>query len=333
LDRRFKTITDVGRFLLEKEVIKAKHGKKVFQTAERILKNVFYAGFVHYPKYEVVMIPGKHKGVISLDQYQQIQEILNKKQKGKNEREYQMYRDEFELRGIARCLECGTKFDTYTTTKKKNGEVYYKRDYYDCKNRNCKNYSKVLVATQVHEYFESILKTVEPVEKATEIGIRSFESAISEFAFNLKQQEKTFSSELEKMTRKIEELTDAIVSCKSLDIKKVYEDRLEKIIMERKVLESKLGQKVDIQAISRTALERMLEIIKSPYVLWKKCDAKQKKDFYEYIFIDDLYITRENKSRTPRLTQIYQYSQGEKEKTESLDSVSPFRWTLAESNR
>ena len=75
-----------------------------------------------------------------------------------------------------------------------------------------------------------------------------------------------------------------------------------------------------MELISRTSLDKLLTLIETPYKLWNKCDARQKKEFYYYIFGEDFTINAKYESRTTSLSPIYQYLQGDFGKSSSGNS-------------
>ena len=123
------------------------------------------------------------------------------------------------------------------------------------------------------------------------------------------------------------------MNTKNETIRKMYESKLEKLGNEKSLLEERVEIPVDMEIISRTAMEKMMETIKSPYVIWTNCDARQKRDFYKYIFIEDFTIARDRPSRTPALSQIYEYLQGDSRNDDTQSRANSIGWTLTDSNR
>jgi site-specific DNA recombinase len=316
---RFKNLLDVGTFLSENKVINGGSDKMLGTTALSILKNIFYAGYIECSKYEVSRRVGKHKPIINLDIFSKVQEKIESR--FKFEREYQIVRDEFELRGIARCEGCLTKFRSYITRKNRSKKIV-EYHYYECKVKTCKNYAQTITAKTMHEDLYSLLKQISPSTEVLEIGKKAYEEAFEEFNQTLKVDDKFNNEKLINLNKQIDNLLDSITGTSSQTLKKTYEEKLETLIYRKDLITSKEVNVPDMEKICRTSMERVFNIIKSPYESWIKMDSLQKKIFYSYIFQEDFTRSKENKCRTLKLSPIYQYLQDisnfqEREKEES----------------
>ena len=69
-----------------------------------------------------------------------------------------------------------------------------------------------------------------------------------------------------------------------IQMEKDYEEKMEKLVLQLEALNEMKTQSVDMELLSRTSLERMNNVIKSPYNIWVKLNAKQKREFYYFIF-------------------------------------------------
>lgn len=327
---RFKNLVDVGRFLFENKVISGGSDKMLGTTALSILKNVFYLGYIEFPKYDVSKRIGKHKPIVGLDVFNKVQEKINGR--FKFEREYQIVRDEFELRGIARCESCKTKFRSYITRKNRNKKVqeYY---YYECKVKTCKNYSQIITASEMHSDFHSLLKAISPSAEILELGKQMYDEAFKEFNQTLKVDDKFKTETLLNLNKQIDSLLESITGTQNQTLKRTYEEKLESLVLKKDELTVKTEKTVDMEKVCRTSMDRVFEILKSPYESWTKMDALQKKTFYNYIFAEDFERSKENKCRTLKLSPIYQYLQdiSDIQKEQIEKGLVLWRWT--ESNR
>lgn len=303
---RFKTVADVGRYLIENGCVKngTRHGK--YDTARSILLNIFYAGYIHRPEKNILMVKGKHEGMITLEEYYQIQERLNKEVKG--EREYQMYRDEYELRQIVRCIDCGNKL---RSGKSKGRSKYYY--YYICRTKGCVKESVHISTKDMHEYLHTILQKIESTDEVIEIGIEAFNEAFQEVI----QSRGLVASDIEQAMNDIDNQINVLVTnlakLTNESVVRGIESKIEELDTKKKILVDKQGKITTLDTKSRTALSEMKEFLKSPYDTWMMCDRRQQRALYKYIFSEDFLFMPKTESRTISLSPLYAYFTGSNE--------------------
>ena len=97
---RFASQAEVRRFLEADPYFPKdrKDGSVRAMTITRLLKKVVYAGYVEAPKWGVSVRKGKHEGLISFEQFERIQDILDGKKRMMPERVD--YDEDFPLRGF-----------------------------------------------------------------------------------------------------------------------------------------------------------------------------------------------------------------------------------------
>lgn len=109
-----------------------------------MLRNVFYAG---YFLWDGELIEGKHKAVITLEQYQRLQEIFRHKELGQARREGKQSRARFS--GIITCGRCGRAVTGYEKRKHyigTNREATYV--YYSCSRNSRRACSEAHISEQ-----------------------------------------------------------------------------------------------------------------------------------------------------------------------------------------
>ena len=119
----------------EKWGLKNKQGGKIARsTTYRILTDPFYYGQFEYPKGSGNWYKGKHKAMITLEEYDKIQILLGRKGKPRSKTHV------FAFTGMIRCGECGAMITAEDKIKiQKNGNIH-KYIYYHCtkrKNPHC----------------------------------------------------------------------------------------------------------------------------------------------------------------------------------------------------
>ncbi len=305
---RFKTISELGRYLLENGCVTNTRANTLYNTTRKILENIFFAGYIHFPEKDIIMVKGKHEAMITLEEHFLILGRLKKETS--NQKEYQKYHEEYELRQLVICTDCGNKL---RSGKSKGRSKYY--HYYICRTKGCTKESVHISTKDMHDYFHTILQKINSTDEAVEIGVEAYNEAFKEVI----QSKGLTASEIEKSISEIDGQIDMLVT----NLSKITNEsavqgissKIGELDIQRKVLIDKQSKIDTLDTKSRTALSNMKEFIKSPYDTWMKCDRRQQRSLYRYIFSEDFLYTPKTESRTISLSPIYTYFKGEYENT------------------
>jgi len=133
-------------------------GKLHISTIHRILNNPFYYGKYEWPENSGEWHKGKHKKMISFDEYKTVQEILTRKTKAR------FKKHDINYRGLMTCKCCGGAITASKITKKqKNGNIH-EYVYYHCGkkvDKNCTQRSFPLREVDFEKQVMSILEKIE----------------------------------------------------------------------------------------------------------------------------------------------------------------------------
>jgi len=123
--KRFKTGKYTVQSLIDElyqEGFRSRTGKKIHKSVmTNLLRNIFYTGKM---RYKGKIYQGKHKPLIDMETYSEVQKILDAHNQGAN----RTRKHKFLLRGLLYCKECGSLM-TAERHVKKSGLVF---DYYRC---------------------------------------------------------------------------------------------------------------------------------------------------------------------------------------------------------
>jgi len=252
---------------------KSKHfgGKELSRSSlYRVFTNPFYAGIISYNGKEN---KGKHKAIITLEEYDKIQNILGRKGKPRKQKK------EFAYTGMIRCKECGclitadTKHKVIKYTKELKSYTYYycthKRKDYVCRQSAI---TKEDLELQIEKELEKYELRPEFLDLALEI--------IDE----LKDEETTKTEAIEDNAGK------ALESLKT-ELKGLTKMRCRELISDEEFLESKNEltremAKLDNKDENKTKeIEKVIEISKKTFSL--ACHGRLK-------FIDGDNETKRN---------------------------------------
>ena len=290
---RFVHKIDGARFLQEKGAISKKQdADKAITTYDKMLKEVFYAGYIEYEPWEVVRKIGHHEPLISLETFEKNQKRLNQKAVSFVRQDV---RDDFELRGLVNCSECDTKL-TGSPSKSKSGKKHL---YYKCPKKGCIAYGKSIRAKDLHDRFYVLLQEIKPTDDTISLARAVFEDewnnemkSKGKIKNSLTGRKKELEEEIEAVSNRISKTTSEIVI-------KQYEKQIEKLATELEDLEDETETKYDYTIPNRTSTDEVIQALKSPYVVWKNYKVHQKQRFFNFIFEQNLAYDKIQGYRTP----------------------------------
>jgi len=169
--------------------LRNRDGKKIAKsTFYRLLSDTFYYGVYEYPKESGQWYNGKHKPMITIEEYDKIQQILGRKGKARPKTH------EFPFTGLFRCGECGAMITAENKVKRQNnGNIHY-YTYYHCTGRkdpNCKQ--KTIRVEKLEEQIIGLLDRLELPKEFIDWGFQVIreeneKDARAEKYINLKYQ-------------------------------------------------------------------------------------------------------------------------------------------------
>lgn len=290
---RFVHKIDGARFLQENGVIKKKQSAdKAIATYDKMLREIFYAGYIEYEPWEVERRLGHHEPLISLATFEKNQKRLNQKVITFVRQDV---RDDFELRGLVNCSECSTKLTGAPST----GKSGKKHNYYKCPNKTCVVYGKSIKAKDLHDKFEELLRQIKPSGEVLELCLAIFKD---EWASEMKNRSKIkaiLTLKKKELEEEIDVISKRISKSTSEPVIRQYEKQIEKLAIELEELEERTESEYDYNIPNRTATDQVMQAIKSPYVVWKNYDVRQKQRFFSFIFEQNLAYNKIQGYRTP----------------------------------
>lgn len=296
----FMRKVDACKYLIESGVWKGKYPEKYIDEFDEMLRDPFYPGLIEYLPWEVKRHPGKHDALISIETFEQNQRRLKNEFSGKKIRVD--LREDFLLRGLIVCGECGKHLTAGCTTKKKGKKRKF--PYYLCQNRECSLYRKSVDRDKTHERFSTILKEQKLKPEIGKLVEAVFDRVWKEEVQFIKTKEITIRRERELSDDKITEITEMIVKARrtgNTDLEQIYEKQIQKITKNVEDLSSGSMENIDLAVPYRTALEKVTGMLKKPYAVWNKMNLIEKHKLFFFIFEGKLWYHRENGYRTDKV--------------------------------
>lgn len=284
---------DACRFLVEKGTWKDKPEKRI-DMFDRMLVNIFYAGYIEFPLWGVTRRPGKHEALISLETYEAIQRRL-----GKNsitERVRVDISSDFPQRGITVCEGCQGHM-TAAWSKGRNGKF----GFYWCHNTSCPLYRKNARKDDVEREFDKLLKKTRLKDGVEKIIEAVFDRVWSEEVRTIEQKQMAANRRTDALREKIKQLTNLTISAKTDQSKRAYESQVEETAQELEGTENTLIENIDFSFPYRTALTKAIELLKNPSVAWYKLDIHEQRLLFYFLFEQKLAYSIKDGYRTAEI--------------------------------
>ena len=285
---------DVCRFLCEKNFWGEQHPEKYIHPLDKIMRDPFYCGDISYPAWEVSRRPGHQEPIISKETFELIQKRLRKEDSGARIR--LDLSPDFPLRGLLVCSEC---YSHLTAAWSKGHKKLY--GYYLCRNKDCRMYGKSVPKDVIEKQFKALLKKHKLRNEVEKIISAVFDFVWKEEAENLNKRETMTQSKIKDIKSKITQLTELVFKAKSEQIKHVYEDQLETFGQELEQIEQNSTSKLDLNIPYRTAKDKAIKMLKSPYVVWESLGLEDKQRLFYFIFEEKLPYSLKEGYRTDKI--------------------------------
>ncbi|MFZ2025776.1 MAG: recombinase family protein, partial [Microgenomates group bacterium] len=150
------TLEEVRRFIEKKYLEQGLKRKTSINGTKNILTELLYTGYLEYKPWNVSLRRGRHKGFISMETYNIVQEKLKGKAKPSLRKDYNL---DFPLRSYVLCDDCDKPL---TASWNKGRSIRY--PYYKCKNKTCTLYDKSIKREIIEKEFENVLEKTKPSE-------------------------------------------------------------------------------------------------------------------------------------------------------------------------
>lgn len=179
-------------------------GKPLSRSAVyAIFTNPFYYGYFEYPRGSGVLIKGKHKPMITQEEFDRVQIILGRKGKPRPQK------NNFAFTGLMRCQNCNSSITAENKTKRqKNGNIH-NYVYYHCtkrKDENCTERS--IEVKELNKQIKELLGTITISERFKDWAIKYLHELRKNEA---ETHETIFRNKQEKLRGVIENLDSLLI--------------------------------------------------------------------------------------------------------------------------
>ncbi len=292
-NRTLQRKIDVCRFLVSKGFWKGNQSpEKYIDYVTHMLSDPFYCGDIQYLAWDVKRRKGHHQAIISLETFERIQKILKKE--NILHRIRQNISPDFPIRGLVNCDDCG-KHLTAAWSKKKFA-------YYICHTKGCAIYGKSIRKSDIENKFVELMqRNVLKTEIGTLVSV-VFAKVWNEEVAYLKEMESTKVKELKELEILAMQLTILMLKATSTQIKSVYEKQLGDVANKIQALSTDSTEKKDMSVVYRTALEKAVGLLQSPYEIWCTLPVYEQHRLFYFIFEEKLFYNFETGYRTDKIS-------------------------------
>ncbi len=278
---RFETQLDVLQFLRSKEFDHWKTGRGTYLgEVRRLLTREVYAGYIYFPKWNVTRRKGHHQALVSPDTFQLIQDRLAEKKK--NPQRKDIHKD-FPLRGFVLCAECKQPMTAAWTQGRSQ-----KYPYYRCRANGCSMHNKNIAKDTIETQFEEVLAQIKPRENILEVVRIELLAMTHQRTFNVEATRKRRNDRVHQIKADIDIFCNRIKEAHSPAVIKAYEEKIEALEAEKLRLGETIKKSETGNFQFEPALNRVVEFIKDPLLMWKTGDLEQKRLVLRMVFEEPL---------------------------------------------
>jgi site-specific DNA recombinase len=290
---KFPRKIDACKFLVGRGFWAKQAPEKYIDKLTEIFSSPVICGDIEYAPWGVARRPGHHEGIISRDCF----DILQRRLKNDGARACIRIdlRDDFPLRGLVLCAECGNPMTGGNTTKKRTGK---KTPYYYCQRKGCPLYGKMCRWEDVEKDFRTLLKRNHlkgQVEKVVDVV---FDRVWNQEVNNLQWQEQFTEHRNNELENKIKQLAELVRKAKSEVVQRAYERQIEESEKELEEMTQPRISELDTTIPYRTALGKVHGVLKNPVSIWDSVDVHEKHRLFFFLFEAKLAYTRNEGYRT-----------------------------------
>ena len=244
-------------------------GRVSINGMDRILKNPFYVGLMRIST-AGQMFQGNHEPLVSMELFEKAQALLAGKRVDRKAWNV------FTFSRIVKCASCGYSL----IAERQKGNLYYR-----CHNRPFKN-PAVCPPTSIRE--EAIDEAV--VAALADVDLSDEELALARALITQQKDELTRSRsaivnalnlQQDQIRQRLAKLTDVLVDG-TID-KAAYEERRNALMLEQAKLRERLAEIEGDPASAMAALEKTVELAKSPSLLYKSASREKKRELLKIL--------------------------------------------------
>ncbi len=251
--------------------------KVSIESIRRMLTQILYTGYVEYKPWEVPLRSGHHKGFITLETYNRVQDILNGRSKPRLRKDYNL---DFPLRRLVVCSSCQKPLTgSWNTGRSKRYANYF------CKTSACAMRYKSVPKARIEGDFASILEKVAISEEV--VGLAK--EVLNDVWNQRKQASDSHREATERQIQGIDiqmaNLVSRVAKVSNNELVMAYEKQIENLASQKGQFRTDLGIENYSSKEFGTALDIVMSALSNPLSVWNS-DRFEDKQTIVYMYFD-----------------------------------------------
>jgi len=176
--------------------------------------------------------------------------------------------------------------------------------YYFCQTKGCPLKHLSIRKKDLEEGLDNILLEMTTADNVIELAKAIFIEAKEKDEKNVLAESEIKKGRKSECEREIERYAELASKASADSVVAQYEKKIEKLIDELKDIETDLAIEFDYAIPYRTALDKILGILKNPYQIWSGMNVFEKHKFFSFLFETNLEYERNIGYRTPKYSVL-----------------------------
>ena len=268
-DRILLTQEDIVSFITEQYALKDIKRTISLHGVQGILKNILYAGYIEYPKWDISRRKAVHEGIISIETYDEVQNIMDERTKPKTRKDTSV---EFPLRGLIICSNC-LKPITASFNTSRNGQRY---PNYFCKTKGCPLQNKVTNREKLEKAFLDLLEQRKLDSEEQQLALEILTDAWQQLQTKEHEAQQAQKLSMRDLDSKIETIKGLLHRARQNELIEAYEQDLLTLLKKKEQTPITNYQEKYTSEQFGTAAKKVIEVLEEPVVMWKNGDLNDK---------------------------------------------------------
>jgi site-specific DNA recombinase len=244
-----------------------------YNLVDRLLTNVFYAGYIEYEKWNIHHLKAQHEGLISLETFDRIQERLL----DRPTRMRLAIPSEFHLTQLVDCAHCGHPFTSSRTRGRY--KLYF---YYSCRQKACRAKLKAILKEVFEAAYLKQLEKMTPSDEVIGLIIEEMKSIFKDEKSVHDEQKSRHDRAILAKEQELKKYVSRACDATSDIVQKTYEEKIEETKLELERL--KRGKSKLYTPNIAEVIELAKEFICTTSRGWENRDRLTKIDIHHLLF-------------------------------------------------
>lgn len=291
---RFQSDAEVRRFFERfPDFPRDRKGVLTQQRVTEILTQPLYTGYICSGTYGIAWLKGHHEPLFSLETFDKAQERRNGIAKAPLRKNIG---DDFALRGMAVCADCGVPLRSSWSKGRKKPYAYYL-----CQTKSCESYGKSIPRDKLESDVGELVRQLEPTQTLFTMTRAMFAIAWEQRREQATEIKRSGRRQVEAVEKQIETLLSRIMDASNATVIRSYENKITELERGKIFLAEKLVNQVEPKGKFEEQLEPALTFLANPWKLWQTGNITLRRTVLKLAFADRIEYCRKEGPRTPKI--------------------------------